>query len=73
MDDAEVPGRPFTPNHSRDWLMALVLGLALGVAVAYTVEYLDDTVKLPDGRDAAAEAAAARAGSGRRPAASCRC
>jgi capsular exopolysaccharide synthesis family protein len=28
--------------------MALVLGLAFGVAVAYTVEYLDDTVKLPD-------------------------
>jgi capsular exopolysaccharide synthesis family protein len=48
MDDAEVPGGPFTPNHSRDWLMALVLGLALGVGVAYTVEYLDDTVKLPD-------------------------
>jgi capsular exopolysaccharide synthesis family protein len=48
MDDAEVPGGPFTPNHSRDWLMALVLGLALGVAAAYTVEYLDDTVKLPD-------------------------
>ena len=49
MDDAELPGRPFTPNHSRDWLLALVLGLALGVAVAYAVEYLDDTVKLPDG------------------------
>ena len=48
MDEAEVPGGPFTPNHSRDWLMALVLGLALGVAVAYGVEYLDDTVKLPD-------------------------
>ena len=28
--------------------MALVLGLALGVAFAYTVEYLDDTVKIPD-------------------------
>jgi polysaccharide biosynthesis transport protein len=48
MDEAEVPGGPYTPNHNRDWLMALVLGLALGVAVAYTVEYLDDTVKLPD-------------------------
>jgi succinoglycan biosynthesis transport protein ExoP len=48
MDEAEVPGGPYTPNHSRDWLMALVLGLAFGVAVAYTVEYLDDTVKLPD-------------------------
>jgi succinoglycan biosynthesis transport protein ExoP len=48
MDDAEVPGSPYTPNHSRDWLMALVLGLALGVAVAYAVEYLDDSVKLPE-------------------------
>ena len=48
MDAAEVPGGPYTPNHGRDWLMALVLGLALGVAFAYTVEYLDDTVKVPD-------------------------
>jgi capsular exopolysaccharide synthesis family protein len=48
MDPAEVPGGPYTPNHGRDWLMALVLGLALGVAFAYTVEYLDDTVKIPD-------------------------
>jgi capsular exopolysaccharide synthesis family protein len=48
MDAAEVPGGPYTPNHGRDWLMALVLGLALGVAFAYTIEYLDDTVKVPD-------------------------
>jgi polysaccharide biosynthesis transport protein len=48
MDVAEMPGGPYTPNHGRDWLMALVLGLALGVAFAYTVEYLDDTVKIPD-------------------------
>lgn len=48
MDDAEVPGGPYTPNHGRDWLMAIVLGLALGVALAYSVEYLDDTIKLPD-------------------------
>ena len=48
MDSAEVPGGPYTPNHGRDWLMALVLGLALGVAFAYTVEYLDDTIKIPD-------------------------
>ena len=48
MDSAEVPGGPYTPNHGRDWLMALVLGLALGVGLAYTIEYLDDTVKIPD-------------------------
>ena len=38
MDAAEVPGGPYTPNHGRDWLMALVLGLALGVAFAYTID-----------------------------------
>ncbi len=48
MDEAEVPGGPYTPNHSRDWLMAVVFGLALGVAVAYATDYLDDSVKLPD-------------------------
>jgi polysaccharide biosynthesis transport protein len=48
MDAAELPGGPYTPNHGRDWLMALVLGLALGIGLAYTVEYLDDTVKIPD-------------------------
>jgi capsular exopolysaccharide synthesis family protein len=48
MDEAELPGGPYTPNHGRDWLMAIVLGLALGVALAYSVEYLDDTIKLPD-------------------------
>jgi polysaccharide biosynthesis transport protein len=48
MDTAEVPGGPYTPNHGRDWLMALVLGLGLGVVFAYTIEYLDDTVKIPD-------------------------
>ncbi len=48
MDLAEIPQGPYTPNHGRDWMMALVLGLALGVSLAYTVEYLDDTVKTPD-------------------------
>jgi len=48
MDPAEVPGGPYTPNHPRDWLMAIVFGLALGLACAYTVEYLDDTLKVPD-------------------------
>ena len=48
MDAAEVPGGPYTPNHGRDWVMALVLGLALGVGLAYGVDYLDDTIKNPD-------------------------
>jgi capsular exopolysaccharide synthesis family protein len=48
VDRAEVPGAPFTPNHRRDWIYGLVVGLALGVAVAFGIDYLDDTVKTPD-------------------------
>jgi succinoglycan biosynthesis transport protein ExoP len=48
VDRAQVPGLPFTPNHRRDWIYALALGLALGLAVAFGIDYLDDTVKTPD-------------------------
>ncbi len=48
VDRAEVPGSPFSPNHRRDWVYALALGLALGLAVAFGIDYLDDTVKTPD-------------------------
>jgi polysaccharide biosynthesis transport protein len=48
LDHAEVPGGPFTPNVSRAWMMALLFGLGLGVATAFTIDYLDDTVKTPE-------------------------
>ena len=48
VDRAEVPGSPFAPNHRRDWVYALALGLAFGLAIAFGIEYLDDTVKTPD-------------------------
>jgi capsular exopolysaccharide synthesis family protein len=48
VDRAETPQSPFTPNHRRDWVYALALGLALGLAVAFGIDYLDDTVKTPD-------------------------
>jgi polysaccharide biosynthesis transport protein len=48
VDRAEVPGTPFSPNHRRDWLYAIVLGLALGLGIAFGIDYLDDTVKTPD-------------------------
>ena len=48
VDRAEVPAAPFAPNHRRDWLYAIVLGLALGLGVAFGIDYLDDTVKTPD-------------------------
>jgi capsular exopolysaccharide synthesis family protein len=48
VDRAEVPAMPFSPNHRRDWLYAIALGIALGLAVAFGIDYLDDTVKTPD-------------------------
>jgi succinoglycan biosynthesis transport protein ExoP len=48
IDRAEVPTRPFSPNHRRDWLYAIALGLALGLGMAFGIDYLDDTVKTPD-------------------------
>ncbi len=48
MDTAEVPKGPYVPDHRRDLLMSIVLGLALAVGIAFGIEYLDDTVKTPD-------------------------
>ena len=48
LDSAEVPGSPFTPNTRRAWMMALLFGLGLGIAAAFAIDYLDDTVKTPE-------------------------
>ena len=48
VDKADVPSEPFTPNHRRDWTYALMVGLALGVGLAFLIDYLDDSVKTPD-------------------------
>jgi capsular exopolysaccharide synthesis family protein len=48
LDSAEVPGSPFTPNTRRAWIMALLFGLGLGIAAAFAIDYLDDTVKTPE-------------------------
>jgi capsular exopolysaccharide synthesis family protein len=48
LDRAETPGSPFTPNTRRAWIMALVLGLGIGIAAAFAIDYLDDTVKTPE-------------------------
>jgi capsular exopolysaccharide synthesis family protein len=48
VDTAEVPGGPFTPNHRQDWIYALFFGVVLGVATAFAIDYLDDTVKTPE-------------------------
>ena len=48
LDRAQVPGGPFTPDVRRAWMMALVFGLGLGIAAAFAIDYLDDTVKTPE-------------------------
>jgi len=48
VDRAEQPTAPFTPNHRRDWMFALAVGLFLALGVAFGLDYLDDTVKTPE-------------------------
>ena len=43
--EAEVPGAAFTPQTGRDVTLAVVLGLVLGVGLAFLLEYLDKRVK----------------------------
>jgi polysaccharide biosynthesis transport protein len=47
-DRADVPGGPFSPNSRRDWFTAFIAGLMVALALAFGIEYLDDTVKTPD-------------------------
>ncbi|RPH59924.1 MAG: hypothetical protein EHM89_09820, partial [Acidobacteria bacterium] len=48
MDRAEIPGGPFTPNPSRDLMLAIVAGLALALGLVLAIDYLDDTIKTPE-------------------------
>ena len=48
LDRAEMPAAPFTPNTRRAWMMALLFGLGMGIAAAFAIDYLDDTVKTPE-------------------------
>jgi succinoglycan biosynthesis transport protein ExoP len=42
---ASVPGVPFTPQTKRDITLAIVLGLVLGIGLAFLLEYLDKRIK----------------------------
>ena len=48
IDHAEVPRTPIKPNKKRNILLAAVLGLMLGTGLAFFLEYLDNTLKLPE-------------------------
>jgi Mrp family chromosome partitioning ATPase/capsular polysaccharide biosynthesis protein len=43
--EASVPGAPFTPRTNRNIVLAIVVGLVLGVGLAFLLEYLDKRVK----------------------------
>jgi capsular exopolysaccharide synthesis family protein len=48
LDLAKVPSRPFKPNLQQNLMVALGIGLALGVLLIFLIEMLDDTVKTAD-------------------------
>jgi polysaccharide biosynthesis transport protein len=48
IDPAEVPGGPYKPNVKMNLLLAMVVGLFLGVGLAFFFEYLDNTIKTPE-------------------------
>lgn len=52
IDRAITPGGPISPNASRDLTLSVILGLMLGVGLAFLVDHLDVTVKARDEIDA---------------------
>jgi succinoglycan biosynthesis transport protein ExoP len=48
VDQAEMPIKPFRPNKKLNLLLAAVVGLFLGVGLAFFLEHLDDTIKTPE-------------------------
>ena len=48
VDRAEVPTTPHKPNKTLNFLLSVVVGLFLGVGLAFFLEYLDNTVKTPE-------------------------
>jgi capsular exopolysaccharide synthesis family protein len=45
VDQAELPIRPYKPNKRLNLILAAVVGLFLGIGLAFFFEYLDNTVK----------------------------
>lgn len=48
VDKADVPLFPFRPDVVRGAMTGLLLGLMAGLALAFVVEYMDDSIKFPD-------------------------
>lgn len=47
-ESAVAPANPFKPDASRNLLIALFVGFALAGALAFGLDYLDDTIKTPE-------------------------
>jgi exopolysaccharide transport family protein len=48
VDPAEVPKRPVKPRKGMNILLSIVVGLSIGLGLAFFLEYLDNTIKLPE-------------------------
>jgi succinoglycan biosynthesis transport protein ExoP len=48
IDHGEVPKAPLAPTGRRTWLLSFAVGLALAIAVAYGLDYMNDTIKTPE-------------------------
>jgi capsular exopolysaccharide synthesis family protein len=48
VDPALTPGGPYKPNLTQNLQLAAVLGLMLGIGLAFFLEYLDDTLRTPE-------------------------
>ncbi len=48
VDEASVPKFPVKPNKQRMALFSLFLGLVLGIALAFLLEQVDDTIRTPE-------------------------
>jgi capsular exopolysaccharide synthesis family protein len=48
VDRAEVPKTPLAPTGRRTWFTSLAIGFAVAIAVAFGLDYMNDTIKTPE-------------------------
>jgi succinoglycan biosynthesis transport protein ExoP len=48
VDRAEVPKTPLAPTGRRTWFTSIAIGLVVAIAVAFGLDYMNDTIKTPE-------------------------